>query len=36
MSHEMNVCAVGGIDGRLEFWNFNHNRSVIDLIPFKD
>ena len=32
----MNVCAVGGTDGRLEFWNFNHNRSVIDLVPFKD
>lgn len=32
-SSELNVAAVGGIDGRVEFWNMDSKQKVLGLVP---
>lgn len=33
LSHELNAVAVGGIDGRVEFWDFESKTRASELIP---
>jgi ribosome biogenesis protein ENP2 len=33
MSHELNAIAVGGIDGKIEFWDFEQRNKVSTLLP---
>ena len=32
-SHDLNVIATGGIDGRVEIWNMQHKHKVLGLLP---
>ena len=32
-SHELNVIATGGIDGRVEFWNMDNRNRVLGIVP---
>jgi ribosome biogenesis protein ENP2 len=32
-SHDLNLVAVGGINGKVEFWNMDNRNKVIDLKP---
>jgi hypothetical protein len=33
LSHELNAIAVGGIDGKIEFWDFEQRNKVSTLVP---
>lgn len=33
LSNELNTVAVGGIDGRVEFWDFDQKNRAAELIP---
>lgn len=33
LSHELNAIAVGGIDGKVEFWDFEQRNKVSTLVP---
>ena len=32
-SHELNVIATGGIDGRVEIWNMDNRTKALGLVP---
>lgn len=32
-SHELNVIATGGIDGRVEFWDLDNKNKVLGMVP---
>ena len=33
LSHELNTIAVGGIDGKVEFWDFDQKNKASELVP---
>jgi ribosome biogenesis protein ENP2 len=32
-SHELNIIATGGIDGKVEFWDMDHKNKVLGIAP---
>jgi WD40 repeat protein len=32
-SHQLNLIATGGIDGRVEFWNMDERNKVAEIMP---